>query len=398
MGKIGFVIPWYGESDPDGIEMELHQLAAHLQQAGTDVEILTTCIQNAHSDRNVPYYAAGSSLVDDIPVLRFPVEQSDTALFTQVEKKLLSGRRLSTVEERTYIEESVYSPGLQDYLRGASRDYDFYVFLPYGFATTYFGMQLFPEKSILMPCFMDEPAMTLRLFRQTYVRARAMLYHTPWEMELAGHVYDFSTTAQFVMGMGVDTDIHADPMHFKETYGIRRPFLLYVGKKTAEKNVPLMLRYFAEYKSRHPRSVLQLVLLGAGNAEVPESVQEDVYDLGYVSDQDKYDAMAAAVALWQPSTHERFSGVLLESWLCGTPCIVSARCPVTRTMAKASNGGLYYRDYFEFEGSVEYYADHAEQRLALGENGKVYAESQYSWDVVTQRVQEFFKKVLEGEI
>ena len=61
MQKIGFVIPWFGENIPGGAEMELREVTAHLQQAGMEVEILTTCVKEFTADWNENYYAAGTS-------------------------------------------------------------------------------------------------------------------------------------------------------------------------------------------------------------------------------------------------------------------------------------------------------------------------------------------------
>ena len=46
MYKIAFVIPWYGEGIPGGAEMELREVAGHLQKAGVEVEVLTTCVKD----------------------------------------------------------------------------------------------------------------------------------------------------------------------------------------------------------------------------------------------------------------------------------------------------------------------------------------------------------------
>ena len=63
MYKIAFVIPWYGEGIPGGAEMELREVTAHLQQAGMEVEILTTCVKEFTADWNENYYAAGTAVV-----------------------------------------------------------------------------------------------------------------------------------------------------------------------------------------------------------------------------------------------------------------------------------------------------------------------------------------------
>lgn len=395
MRKIGFVIPWYGEDIPGGAEMELREVATHLQRAGMDVEILTTCVREFSADWNENYYSAGTAVVEDIAVRRFPVRRRDTAAFDRVNRRLMEGQHLSLQEEKTFVEEMVNSPQLYEYLKDASDEYALYVFIPYMFGTTYYGMQACPEKSVLIPCFHDEAYLYLRLFRQAYIQARGIIYNAMPEMELANKVYDFTTTEQICMGIGMDTNICADADAFRKAYRIQKPFLLYAGRKDAGKNVHTLLRYFAEYKQRHGDSDLQLVLIGGGSIEIPASVRDDVYDLGFVSKQDKYDAMAAAELLCQPSHNESFSLVIMESWLCGRPVLVHSQCAVTRDFARRANGGLYFRNYFEFEGCVQYILTHPEQARTMGQNGGAFVRENFDWDVIVEKYRAFFAKLTE---
>ena len=395
MRKIGFVIPWYGEDIPGGAEMELREVATHLQRAGMDVEILTTCVREFSADWNENYYSAGTAVVEDIAVRRFPVRRRDTAAFDRVNRRLMEGQHLSLQEEKTFVEEMVNSPQLYEYLKDASDDYALYVFIPYMFGTTYYGMQACPEKSVLIPCFHDEAYLYLRLFRQAYIQARGIIYNAMPEMELANKVYDFTTTEQICMGIGMDTNICADADAFRKAYRIQKPFLLYAGRKDAGKNVHTLLRYFAEYKQRHGDSDLQLVLIGGGSIELPASVRDDVYDLGFVSRQDKYDAMAAAELLCQPSHNESFSLVIMESWLCERPVLVHSQCAVTRDFARRANGGLYFRNYFEFEGCVQYILTHPEQARTMGQNGGAFVRENFDWDVIVEKYRAFFAKLTE---
>lgn len=395
MRKIGFVIPWYGEDIPGGAEMELREVATHLQRAGMDVEILTTCVREFSADWNENYYSAGTAVVEDIAVRRFPVRRRDTAAFDRVNRRLMEGQHLSLQEEKTFMEEMVNSPQLYEYLKDASDDYALYVFIPYMFGTTYYGMQACPEKSVLIPCFHDEAYLYLRLFRQAYIQARGIIYNAMPEMELANKVYDFTTTEQICMGIGMDTNICANADAFQKAYRIQKPFLLYAGRKDAGKNVHTLLRYFAEYKQRHGDSDLQLVLIGGGSIEIPASVRDDVYDLGFVSRQDKYDAMAAAELLCQPSHNESFSLVIMESWLCGRPVLVHSQCAVTRDFARRANGGLYFRNYFEFEGCVQYILTHPEQARTMGQNGGAFVRENFDWDVIVEKYRAFFAKLTE---
>ena len=50
--------------------------------------------------------------------------------------------------------------------------------------------------------------------------------------------------------------------------------------------------------------------------------------LGYVSDADKFAAIAAADVLIMPSRYESLSMVALEAWALGRPVLANARCDV----------------------------------------------------------------------
>ena len=176
-------------------------------------------------------------------------------------------------------------------------------------------------------------------------------------------------------------------------YSAENLVMLGLGDRIVGKNVHTLLRYFAEWKHRK-QDDLQLVLIGGGDIAIPESVKDDVYDLGFVSKQDKYNAMAAASLLCQPSHNESFSLVIMESWLCGRPVLVSSQCAVTKDFAKRSNGGLYFKDYFEFEGCVEYILEHPEAAAELGANGGAFVRENFEWDIIVEKYRTFFQKLM----
>lgn len=150
----------------------------------------------------------------------------------------MDGKQISPKEEQIFVEEMVNSPQLYEYMRDTADEYGLFVFIPYMFGTTYYGMQVCPEKSVLIPCFHDEAYVYMRLFRQAYVKARGMIYNAMPEMELANRVYDFTTTEQICMGIGMDTRIQSDAETFRKQYHIDKPFLLYAGRKDVGKKRP----------------------------------------------------------------------------------------------------------------------------------------------------------------
>ena len=127
--------------------------------------------------------------------------------------------------------------------------------------------------------------------------------------------------------------------------------------------------------------------------DIADKIKKDVIDLGFVDIQDKYDATGASEFLCQPSKNESFSLVIMESWLCGRPVLVHNHCEVTKNFARESEGGLYFEDYFEFEGCTNYLLNHKETANRMGQNGREYVIRNFDWNVITRRYREFFEKI-----
>jgi glycosyltransferase involved in cell wall biosynthesis len=186
------------------------------------------------------------------------------------------------------------------------------------------------------------------------------------------------------VGLGLDLDVSGNAQRFRSRFGIAQPFVLYVGRRDATKNVPLLIAAFRHYKSIRS-TPLQLVLIGSGDAGLAGDRSGDLADLGFVPPRDKADAMAAATILCQPSTNESFSLVIMESWLLGTPVLVHADCAVTVDHCRRSNGGLYFRDAAEFTACLDFLLNAPETARRMGQLGRQYAQANFGWDSVIRR-------------
>ena len=392
MKKIAFVIPWYAEKIPGGAEMETREVTKHLKAAGMDVEILTTCVREFVSDWSEDYYPEGDDVVLGIPVKRFKVRKRDTQAFDEVNLKLMNGTMPTADEEQTFITEMINSPGLIDYISTHKDEYTAFVYIPYMFGTTYYGVKACPEKAVMIPCFHNEAYIYMSIFRKMYSQAAGMIFNARPELELTERVYDTKNVEKIVMGIGMDIDLTTDPQAFRKKFGINEPFIIYAGRKDIGKNVHTLLKYFGEYKKRNP-SDLRLVLIGGGKIDIPKSAEKYVTDLGFVDMQDKYNATGAAEFLCQPSKNESFSLVIMESWLCGRPVLVHEKCDVTTNFCRESQGGLFFNDYFEFEGCLDYFLNNKEAAAQMGANGRKYVREHFDWNVITERYRRFFEKI-----
>jgi glycosyltransferase involved in cell wall biosynthesis len=230
-------------------------------------------------------------------------------------------------------------------------------------------------------------------FKEVFPFLKGMIFLAESESLLANELYDLSNVKTEVLGLGINANTSGDPKRFRENYGIKDDFILYAGRKDAGKNIDFLVECFAKYKINNPCK-LKLVLLGAGEIEVPEHVRFDVIDLGFVPVMDKYDAYSASLMLCQPSVNESFSIVIMESWLCGRPVLVHESCSVTKNFTVESNGGLYFLDYADFEGCIKYFTSHKEQADMMGSQGREFVIKNYSWDIVAEKYIKYFKKVI----
>ena len=389
--KVAFVTPWYGPDIPGGAEAEVRRTAEHLRRVGLPVEVLTTCVRDFRSDWGKNHHRSGVSEVNGVPVRRFPAGRRDRAAFDAVNWKLMHGLPVTPDEEQVYVRQNVHSPKLTAYI-ARHRDEFIYIFIPYMFGTTYWGVDACGGDAILIPCLHDEAYARMDLFRQMFSRVRRLILHSPPELELARSLYRLADDVPVLVGEGVDTGFTADGPAFRCKYGLDGPIILYAGRKDKGKNVDLLIDYYRLYRQRRgPRA--ELVLIGGGELPVAVSAAEGIRDLGFVPLQDKYDAYGAATVLCQPSLRESFSLVLMEAWVAGAPALVHGDCAVTRQHCSRSNGGLYFTGYAEFEACLDLLLDRPALRTTLGVNGRRYVLENYRWDVIVDRYRAILDQV-----
>ena len=380
--KIAFIIPWYGASIPGGAEAETRRTAEKMAQYGLPVEVLTTCVRDFYADWSVNHHRPGIEEINGVSVHRFPIRPRNRVAFDTVNALLMAGKKISPAEERTFMHEMVRSPGLEDYIRDHCDEY-IYLFIPYMFGTTYWGIQICPERSYLIPCLHDESYARMQLLVKPFQRVRGMICHSQPEMELAQQTFRLGDEQLILVGEGVDTAIEAKADRFRPKYGIKEPFILYAGRKDTGKNVPLLIQYFRRFY-RSDQAV-QLVFIGGGELPLGVRPDEGIHNLGFLPLQDKWDAYAAASLLCQPSTRESFSLVLMEAWVTGTPALVHADCAVTANFCQQSNGGLYFANYAEFALTVTLLLQRPRLATTLGQNGREFVLANFSWDRIIDR-------------
>ena len=106
---------------------------------------------------------------------------------------------------------------------------------------------------------------------------------------------------------------------------------------------------------------------------------------GFLSDEDKFSALAGTLLLVMPSFYESLSMVTLEAWAAGKPVLANGRCEVLKGQCLRSNAGLFYENYDEFSQALQLLLSSARLRQALGSNGRRYYLERYTWDIIEKK-------------
>jgi glycosyltransferase involved in cell wall biosynthesis len=133
------------------------------------------------------------------------------------------------------------------------------------------------------------------------------------------------------------------------------------------------------------------VLIGNSLLPIPEHPR--IRHLGFLSDADKFDAMAAADLLVMPSYYESLSMVALEAWALGRPVLVNGNCDVLKGQCVRSNAGLYYENLEEFVGTLKAIEENRWLSGTLGRNGRQFFREHYDWPIIERKYLDMFDRL-----
>ena len=182
--------------------------------------------------------------------------------------------------------------------------------------------------------------------------------------------------------------------------------LLYVGRYTEVKRIPLLIRAHARARASFDRSA-PMVLLGGFPGEwegphplevVKETGDDHVFLAGWRGHADLPDGLNAADLLVLPSVREQFGQVLVEAMACGLPVIaVDAHGPA-EIVDEGETGWLVPADDEEAmaEALVEAVNGDAERRRR-GDAAIAAARGRYSWPALAREVAATYDAVVGAQ-
>lgn len=381
--RIALVNQRYGLEVNGGSEYYTRQLAEHLSK-DYDVEILTT--KALGYDTWKDYYPKSVEDIQGVTVRRFHVAKTRNALAMKVYERLmrycLAGRNFW--EERWMDAQGPYCPELVSYIEQHAEEYTVFIFVTYLYYQTVRGIPKAGDRSVLIPTAHDEPYIYFNLFKRVFAAPRGLIYLTQEEKTFVESMFPVSQKPNCICGAGVELPENVDNLAYRKKYAIDGDYLIYVGRIDESKGCKEMFHAFLAYKKKFPDKKLKLILMGKAELAVPED--EDIIAHGFVSEEDKFNGISGACALWLPSKYESLSIAVLEAMALGVPVLVNGDCAVLRGHCERSKAGFYYHTEEQAMQQISCLQSKAD-REQMAERARKYIEENYQWDTIVRKVE-----------
>ena len=383
--RIGFVPPRFGSEVVGGAEAVIAEAARQFAHRGYEVEVLTTCAVDHYTWAN--HYPAGSTMVDGITVRRFPTVVDTAGVHRQrIGDRILAGSQISITEQQLWVNDSMRVPDLWHHILKNPDQFRVLVFAPYMFWTTYAVGQINPERTVIMPCLHNEPPARLDVFKPVIEGARGIWFLTDPEAELGQNLFNLPNRHE-VVGAGVEPAEQYDADAFRSEYGIEGDYIYYAGRREWGKGWADLVDAFGRLVTQFGTH-LKLVTSGVGELDLPAFLESRVVDVGFISDNQRNNAMAGAVAYVQPSKMESFSRTVLEAWAAGTMVIANGASDVVKWHVERSQAGLLYESQAELAQALRFVSDDPHGAAKIAEPGRSYVLDHYLWPSITDRMEQ----------
>lgn len=381
--KIAFVVQRYGMEVNGGAELYCRQVAEKLSEY-YEVDVLTTCALDYMTWKN--YYVEGKEVINNVNVIRFKVDKErNVNRFNKLSEKILINPSKNTYEENIewMEEQGPVCNDLINYLKENNKEYKSILFMTYLYWTTFWGLEVCPEKSILIPTAHDELPIYLNIFKEKFNAPKFIAYNTCDEMEFVNKLFNNKSVNSDIFGVGVDLPENIKEVNIREKYNFSGEYILYVGRIDESKGCRELFEYYLRYIKETKRDI-KLVLIGKAVMDIPK--HKNIIPIGFVSDEDKFNAIKQSKFVVISSKYESLSMILLESLKLNKPVVVNGNCSVLKTHCKRSNAGLYYQNYEEFREVIEFMINYREECEIIGNNGEIYVEENYDWNIIINKM------------
>jgi len=193
-----------------------------------------------------------------------------------------------------------------------------------------------------------------------------------------------------------------DGARFRQRHGLVGPIVFAIGTLAYDKGtvhlIEALRRLWATGRDVHLVLAGQpLTPVSAYLARLPADVASRLRVLGFVSEEEKRDLLAAGDIFCLPSCTDSFGIVYLEAWANGVPVIGARAGGVPAVIADGRDGCLVnFGDVAGLAEAIARLLDVPALRREMGQRGQDKVRREMTWDHVFQRVARVYETVLAG--
>ena len=206
------------------------------------------------------------------------------------------------------------------------------------------------------------------------------------------------------LGVTSPIAIVPNPVEIKEYPNAKKDDVFrlgYLGRISRRKNVEGLIYAWSELGGKVKENA-ELLIIGGGDDEYMAFLESEVERLhldnvrftGFISGQEKDDALSSLSVLAMPSEFENFGNVIVEGLVRGIPCIATTGAPWKDLLDYQCGWWVEYSQQAITDAVKNGLETPADELLAMGVRGKKLMRDKYSIEAVAKRMKEMYEWIL----
>jgi glycosyltransferase involved in cell wall biosynthesis len=231
-------------------------------------------------------------------------------------------------------------------------------------------------------CFASDALITMTEFERRFFIARGI-----------------STEKAFHVGVGPIIANKGDPRKFRENYNVaeNNNIILFLGRNHEAKGIDSLLGAAPIVWKKFPDTYFFFVGPQEGKSLqiFDKYIDNRIIKTGNVTLSEKTSALEACDVLCIPSLEESFGGAFLEAWSFKKP-VIGADIPPVRELLEGGKGGYLVKSYPEdIARKIIKLLECEALRNKMGNHGWKKVENNYSWRIISTKIEDVYKKCLD---
>lgn len=190
-----------------------------------------------------------------------------------------------------------------------------------------------------------------------------------------------------------------DGARLRAKHNINNPIIAFIGTSAYDKGTMHLVAAMQKVWQTHDATLViagpQLSAFERYFAAQPISVKQRTRVLGFISDEEKRDLLAASDLFAMPSRTDTFGIVFLEAWVYSKPVIGALAGGLPEVIADGQNGFLVkFGDTDALAARIIQLLDDKPLARRLGECGKARVLSEWTWDRTYAGVKDIYEGLM----